>query len=154
MYRSFLFNTALYATKLLPFYKVKYKHTKQDAVGCVQCVYFKFSYACLCQKLAKLDNIRQSYHRYKKCFFETQCYVSIFEKFLRLRLSFLRAWRHRDVRWNITEVINTSRVNGFRKHTHIHTESNTDCAHQLLSLIHIWRCRRIERCRSRWSPYH
>ena len=27
----------------------------------------------------------------------------------------------------------------------------SDC---LLSLIHIWRCRRIERCRSRWSPYH
>ena len=25
---------------------------------------------------------------------------------------------------------------------------------QKLSLIHIWRCRRIERCRSRWSPYH
>ena len=25
---------------------------------------------------------------------------------------------------------------------------------QSLSLIHIWRCRRIERCRSRWSPYH
>ena len=25
---------------------------------------------------------------------------------------------------------------------------------QPLSLIHIWRCRRIERCRSRWSPYH
>ena len=24
----------------------------------------------------------------------------------------------------------------------------------MLSLIHIWRCRRIERCRSRWSPYH
>ena len=23
-----------------------------------------------------------------------------------------------------------------------------------LSLIHIWRCRGIERCRSRWSPYH
>ena len=23
-----------------------------------------------------------------------------------------------------------------------------------LSLIHIWRCRRIERCRSRWSPSH
>ena len=27
-------------------------------------------------------------------------------------------------------------------------------AHIGLSLIHIWRCRRIERCRSRWSPYH
>ena len=25
---------------------------------------------------------------------------------------------------------------------------------EALSLIHIWRCRRIERCRSRWSPYH
>ena len=25
---------------------------------------------------------------------------------------------------------------------------------EMLSLIHIWRCRRIERCRSRWSPYH
>ena len=23
-----------------------------------------------------------------------------------------------------------------------------------LSLIHIWRCRRTPRCRSRWSPYH
>ena len=25
---------------------------------------------------------------------------------------------------------------------------------QSLSLIHIWRCRRTPRCRSRWSPYH
>ena len=23
-----------------------------------------------------------------------------------------------------------------------------------LSLIHIWRCRRLDACRSRWSPYH
>ena len=28
------------------------------------------------------------------------------------------------------------------------------CTVNSLSLIHIWRCRRIERCRSRWSPYH
>ena len=28
------------------------------------------------------------------------------------------------------------------------------CMYMYLSLIHIWRCRRIERCRSRWSPYH
>ena len=27
-------------------------------------------------------------------------------------------------------------------------------ADQWLSLIHICRCRRIESCRSRWSPYH
>ena len=27
-------------------------------------------------------------------------------------------------------------------------------ANQLLSLIHIWRCRRYSLCRSRWSPYH
>ena len=32
--------------------------------------------------------------------------------------------------------------------------SNLHAALVLLSLIHIWRCRRIERCRSRWSPYH
>eukprot|EP00826_Nyctotherus_ovalis_P038632 TRINITY_DN3630_c0_g1_i9.p1 TRINITY_DN3630_c0_g1~~TRINITY_DN3630_c0_g1_i9.p1 ORF type:complete len:389 (+),score=29.69 TRINITY_DN3630_c0_g1_i9:60-1226(+) len=34
---------------------------------------------------------------------------------------------------------------------------NCNCTHpfeQHLSLIHICRCRRIERCRSRWSPYH
>ena len=36
-------------------------------------------------------------------------------------------------------------------HTHTHTYTHT---HTHLSLIHIWRCRRIERCRSRWSPYH
>ena len=29
-----------------------------------------------------------------------------------------------------------------------------DIAPSLLSLIHIWRCRRRLRCRSRWSPYH
>ena len=28
------------------------------------------------------------------------------------------------------------------------------CKLYILSLIHIWRCRRIERCRSRWSPYN
>ena len=26
--------------------------------------------------------------------------------------------------------------------------------HNILSLIHIWRCRRSTLCRSRWSPYH
>ena len=25
---------------------------------------------------------------------------------------------------------------------------------EYLSLIHIWRCRRVHGCRSRWSPYH
>ena len=35
-------------------------------------------------------------------------------------------------------------------------EWDTAAGHAILnlSLIHIWRCRRIERCRSRWSPYH
>ena len=28
------------------------------------------------------------------------------------------------------------------------------CTDQDLSLIHIRRCRRLNRCRSRWSPYH
>ena len=35
-----------------------------------------------------------------------------------------------------------------------HVQSETFHTLFLLSLIHIWRCRRIERCRSRWSPYH
>ena len=34
------------------------------------------------------------------------------------------------------------------------TGSTNHVAAYNLSLIHIWRCRRIERCRSRWSPYH
>ena len=29
-----------------------------------------------------------------------------------------------------------------------------NCPPSLLSLIHIWRCRRDVLCRSRWSPYH
>ena len=31
---------------------------------------------------------------------------------------------------------------------------DTQCWHLPLSLIHIWRCRRLLTCRSRWSPYH
>ena len=32
--------------------------------------------------------------------------------------------------------------------------SGTNRIKQSLSLIHIWRCRRLLTCRSRWSPYH
>ena len=39
------------------------------------------------------------------------------------------------------------RNNNYKPITHTHT-------HTHLSLIHIWRCRRITGCRSRWSPYH
>ena len=41
--------------------------------------------------------------------------------------------------------------------TTLECDGQTDrriCRSIYLSLIHIWRCRRIERCRSRWSPYH
>ena len=37
---------------------------------------------------------------------------------------------------------------------HLPLSTQIPLAHEGLSLIHIWRCRRIERCRSRWSPYH
>ena len=40
----------------------------------------------------------------------------------------------------------------FIKYCQIFANSRYACSD--LSLIHIWRCRRIERCRSRWSPYH
>ena len=43
---------------------------------------------------------------------------------------------------HLRRLLQTSRTSQLLKH--IHT-----CL-----LIHIWRCRRIERCRSRWSPYH
>ena len=36
----------------------------------------------------------------------------------------------------------------------LHTLQSRNITIIYLSLIHIWRCRRIERCRSRWSPYH
>ena len=38
-------------------------------------------------------------------------------------------------------------------HKHIHT-SKFISYYVMLSLIHIWRCRRSTLCRSRWSPYH
>ena len=41
-------------------------------------------------------------------------------------------------------------------HTHVSLKHTYMCTHTHthLSLIHIWRCRRVLRCRSRWSPYH
>ena len=39
-------------------------------------------------------------------------------------------------------------------HNGILPGTSKSCVLLYLSLIHIWRCRRIERCRSRWSPYH
>ena len=33
-------------------------------------------------------------------------------------------------------------------------QNTSVCAYCVLSLIHIWRCRRSTLCRSRWSPYH
>ena len=40
--------------------------------------------------------------------------------------------------------------------SHLITSSALGWIHlvHLLSLIHIWRCRRYSLCRSRWSPYH
>ena len=59
----------------------------------------------------------------------------------------------------ITYRILQSGLPSYLSHTiHYHIPSRTLRSNALyflnLSLIHIWRCRRIERCRSRWSPYH
>ena len=35
-----------------------------------------------------------------------------------------------------------------------HRQRNRKSISLILSLIHIWRCRRSYACRSRWSPYH
>ena len=47
-------------------------------------------------------------------------------------------------------------LQGWHKHTHTHTcVCVCACVRVcVLSLIHIWRCRRITGCRSRWSPDH
>ena len=63
----------------------------------------------------------------------------------------------------------------YKPHRHVFQGQNVDCAcpvsrdlwvggpkwphiwnsrGHILSLIHIWRCRRSYACRSRWSPYH
>ena len=45
--------------------------------------------------------------------------------------------------------------NNVQAHSSENNETTTRTrTHPLLSLIHIWRCRRTPRCRSRWSPYH
>ena len=36
----------------------------------------------------------------------------------------------------------------------VHLDADAVVTGPMLSLIHICRCRPIERCRSRWSPYH
>ena len=58
-----------------------------------------------------------------------------------LALIHLRLWRYMKciltVRWVTWAALEIMKLQG-----------------ATLSLIHIWRCRRIERCRSRWSPYH
>ena len=72
-----------------------------------------------------------------------------------------------DFLLQITSVLNNvihvlSRGRGTTSHTFSSMKSKRCChnlqsallKNQRLSLIHIWRCRRIERCRSRWSPYH
>ena len=38
-------------------------------------------------------------------------------------------------------------------HIVLHSHQSVQCV-CMLSLIHIWRCRRGAECRSRWSPYH
>ena len=62
------------------------------------------------------------------------------EKFTVVRTLF-QTWRHSAV---VTKVVTVCAQCSEYQREEI----------QQLSLIHIWRCRRIERCRSRWSPYH
>ena len=42
-----------------------------------------------------------------------------------------------------------------KPHIHTHTpHTYTSHPHTYLTIIHIWRWLRLNRCRSRWSPYH
>ena len=55
-------------------------------------------------------------------------------------------WWEATWRWH-TAAVETRKVRHVGRHSERHTGS-------VLSLIHIWRCRRSTLCRSRWSPYH
>ena len=50
---------------------------------------------------------------------------------------------------SVSDAIHERKIKFLTKLQH---SENTIC--KLLSLIHIWRCRRSTLCRSRWSPYH
>ena len=71
----------------------------------------------------------------------------------------------RDLQWRngVWEVWTDADNDRDKRHQYHSAGDGTSCpwlyncllhAVEQLSLIHIWRCRRIERCRSRWSPYH
>ena len=50
--------TVLHGVKIVAsFYKVQDEHIKQGVVGRVYVVCFSFPQACLCQELAKLDDV-------------------------------------------------------------------------------------------------
>ena len=53
-----------------------------------------------------------------------------------------------------SEVIYTSVLDDNRHSTPTSVKVCVCMCVYVLSLIHIWRCRRLLRCRSRWSPYH
>ena len=62
---------------------------------------------------------------------------------------------NKEIGLYIRHPLSTGRVQPLRLANTTHcTQHGRRCGLELLSLIHIWRCRRIERCRSRWSPYH
>ena len=89
-------------------------------------------YSSLCSKVAV-------YSRKLQCFFfdsciTLSCYLRSHRAGSQLKIDFIQYHR-------IIEAISTLL---FIIEYHV----------TILSLIHIWRCRRIERCRSRWSPYH
>ena len=44
--------------------------------------------------------------------------------------------------------------NSSKDKTQLHWDQSLTSSSLILSLIHIWRCRRYAVCRSRWSPYH
>ena len=46
------------------------------------------------------------------------------------------------------------RENPCPRHARTESPAHPLCSLYILSLIHIWRCRRLLTCRSRWSPYH
>ena len=83
--------------------------------------------------------------------------------------SVANSYSHRSYKWTLTKLLLylyvcrlvSGDVKGKLTHLYnrvnkvIKTSGKFDVSITLLlSLIHIWRCRRADTCRSRWSPYH
>ena len=121
------------------------------------CISYVCCVCCILSSVRCVRCVKWKLHFLARSVLETRCYTPL---------------RHVVYTWTSAatprDLVTSQRVFDARPRRHLATcgrdtgspiSGDTARAEKLrpgpaLSLIHIWRCRRIERCRSRWSPYH